>query len=193
MKKNKQQIGLYFGSFNPVHNGHLCIAEYMQTHYPFDEIWFVLSPWNPLKEENEILPELQRLKMLEEALAPFDYMNVSTVELKMPKPSYTYLTLRKLKEKHSEINFSIIMGNDAMLAIDKWKNYQEILDENIIYLYPRNDIELLIISKNSIQTTAPNINISASDIRGKIKMGMSLKGLVPDVVSDIIQKEKYYL
>jgi len=103
------------------------------------------------------------------------------------------LTLRKLKEKHSEINFSIIMGNDAMLAIDKWKNYQEILDENIIYLYPRNDIELLIISKNSIQTTAPNINISASDIRGKIKMGMSLKGLVPDVVSDIIQKEKYYL
>lgn len=185
-------VGLYFGSFNPVHNGHIHIAEYMHIHHSLNEIWFILSPHNPLKEEKDLLPESNRLMMLEMALKPYDFMKISTIEFDMPKPSYTYLTLRKIKKQYREIGFSIIMGNDVMFNINLWKNYEEILDNNTIYLYPRNDIDLLIISKNIIQTKAPSLRISSTDIRNKIKKGESIVDLVPETVYKVIESENYY-
>ncbi len=186
------KVGLYFGSFNPVHNGHITVAKYMHLHYPIDEIWYVLSPQNPLKKAEDLLDEASRLKLLEVAIQPYSFMKTSTIEFEMPKPSYTYLTMRELKKRHPDTFFYIIMGNDVMLSIDLWKNYQEILDENVIYLYPRNDIELLIISKNIIQTDAPSVMISSSDIRKKIKSGESIQDLLPDEVCKIIESEKFY-
>lgn len=186
-------VGLYFGSFNPVHNAHIRIGEYMHSHYPMDEIWYVLSPQNPLKEEKDLLHASQRLQLLETAIKDFSYMKVSTIEFDLPKPSYTYMTLRTLHEKYPKIIFSIIMGNDSMKDINQWKNYSEIINNHIIYLYPRNDIELYVLSKNIIQTDAPKIFISSSQIREKIKIGESIKELVPTEVFKIIQAEKYYL
>ncbi|NLJ81770.1 MAG: nicotinate-nucleotide adenylyltransferase [Bacteroidales bacterium] len=186
------KVGLYFGSFNPVHNGHITVAKYMHSHYPIDEIWYVLSPQNPLKKAEDLLDEASRLKLLEVAIQPYSFMKISTIEFEMPKPSYTYLTMRELKKRYPDTFFYIIMGNDVMLSIDLWKNYQEILDENVIYLYPRNDIELLIISKNIIQTDAPSVMISSSDIRNKIKLGESIQDLLPDEVYEIIESEKFY-
>lgn len=185
-------VGLFFGSFNPVHSGHICIGEFMHMHYSMDEIWYVLSPQNPLKEKKDLLPESKRLYMLEAAIKPYHYMKVSTIEFDLPKPSYTYFTLRELLKTHADISFSLIMGNDAMKNIDKWKNYKEILENYTIYLYPRKDCKLLIDRKNIIQTEAPEIKISSSEIREKIQKGEAVQTLLPNVVFNIIQLEKYY-
>ncbi|MDD3280246.1 MAG: nicotinate (nicotinamide) nucleotide adenylyltransferase [Bacteroidales bacterium] len=186
-------VGLYFGSFNPVHNAHIRIGEYMHSHYPMDEIWYVLSPQNPLKEEKDLLHASQRLQLLETAIKDFSYMKVSTIEFDLPKPSYTYVTLRTLRQQYPNSVFSIIMGNDSMKDINQWKNYQEISDGYMIYLYPRNDIELFIVSKHIIQTNAPKMNVSSSEIRAKIKAGESIKELVPSDVFKIIQSEQFYV
>lgn len=186
-------VGLYFGSFNPVHNAHIRIGEYMHSHYPMDEIWYVLSPQNPFKAERDLLHASHRLELLETALKDFPYMKLSTIEFDLPKPSYTYATLRTLHEKYPDIIFSIIMGNDSMKVIQQWKNYHEIIDNHIIYLYPRDDIELFIVSKNIIQTNAPKMYISSSEIREKIKMGESIKELVPTEIFEVIQSKKFYL
>lgn len=185
-------VGLFFGSFNPIHNGHICIGEFMHTHYSMDEIWYVLSPQNPLKEKKNLLHESQRLQMLEAAIKPYHYMKVSIIEFDLPKPSYTYFTLRELLKTHSGISFSLIMGNDAMENIDKWKNYTEILENYTIYLYPRKDCKLMIDRSNIIQTKAPIKTISSSEIRDKIQKGESVQTLLPNTVFNIIQSEKYY-
>ncbi len=185
-------ISLFFGSFNPIHNGHLNIANYIYNHYQLDEIWLVLSPQNPLKEKNNLLHESQRLLLIEAAIKDFSYIKVSTVEFDLPKPSYTYLTLRTLKKIHPNVSFSIIMGSDAIANIKQWKNYQEIIDNYIIYIYPRSNIELCIKEKNIILTNAPTLTVSSTDIRKYITAKKPLSKLVPEAVNQIIVSKKLY-
>ena len=186
-------VALFFGSFNPLHNGHLSIANYMHNHFPLDEIWLVLSPLNPLKKESDLLPEHQRLKLLEAGIQSYSYFKASTLEFELPKPSYTYYSLREYVKRHPDISFSIIMGNDAMLSIEKWKNYHEIIANYTIYLYPRQKIILPHLPENIISTNAPLQNISSTEIRQKIKHNEPVKHLVPTAVFEIMVKEKYYL
>ena len=174
-------VGLFFGSFNPIHNGHLAIAAYLYNHYALDEIWFVLSPQNPLKNEKNILSKEQRLRMLEAALLPFDNFKASTVEFDMPTPSYTYLTLRKLRKIHPTFSFSVIMGNDAMV-VSNYGKITEIIDNYTIYLYPRNNIRLSIDKENIIITKAPVLPISSTDIRKNISEGKTITELVPKLL-----------
>lgn len=185
-------VALFFGSFNPLHNGHLSIANYMHSHYSLDEIWFVLSPLNPLKNAKDLLPEHQRLQLLEVGIQPYSYFKVSTLEFELPKPSYTYYSLREYVKRHPDFCFSIIMGNDAMLSIEKWKNYQEIITNYTIYLYPRQNINLPPLPENIIPTDAPLQNISSTEIRYKIKHHEAVNDMVPPAVFEIMEKEKYY-
>ena len=186
------KVSLFFGSSNPVHNGHLNIANFMYNHYPIDEIWFVLSPLNPLKNAKDLLPEHQRLQLLKAGIQPYSYFKASTLEFELPKPSYTYYSIREFVKRYPDFCFSIIMGNDAMFCIEKWKNHQVIITNYTIYLYPRQNIILPPLAENIIQTEAPLQNISSTEIRQKIKNNESVKDLLPPAVFEILEKEKYY-
>ena len=133
----KRNIGLYFGSFNPIHIGHLIIAEYMIENSDLDEIWFVVSPSNPLKKKESLLDERQRLYMVNIAIEDDARFRSSDIEFKLPYPSYTCVTLAHLTERYPEKNFSLIMGEDNLENIEKWKNYEFILNNFHIYTYPR--------------------------------------------------------
>jgi nicotinate-nucleotide adenylyltransferase len=161
------RIGLYFGSFNPVHDGHLTIAEYMLEHAPIDELWFVLSPQNPLKNPNELWASEKRLELLKSAIDGRFKMSVCTVEWDMPKPSYTVDTLKKLSELHPNTEFSILMGADNLENIERWKSFEEILKTHKIFVYPRPNITPNAHFKHPNITIfdAPLMDISSTQIR----------------------------
>ena len=172
-------IGLFFGSFNPVHRGHLAIAEYMYQQFPFDEIWFIVSPSNPLKNENDLLNEHKRLELVKAAIKNTPYFAASDIEFQMEKPSYTYLTLRKIHTEYPQHTFAIILGGDSIDEIKLWKNHEEILQNYTLYIYPRTKITENCTEKNVIYTFPPLLNISSTMIREKIKNKEDISGLVP--------------
>ena len=187
------KIGLYFGSFNPVHNGHLIIAKHVINNTDLKQVWMVISPQNPLKKSNSLLNKYDRLNMVQSALEGETKIKTSTIEFNLPSPSFTIDTLAYLKEKHKQHQFSIIMGSDSFTNIKKWKNYEMIIKNYEIYIYQRTgypiqNIEEAIVSK----LEAPLIEISSSAIRKIIKEGKSIRYLVPDVVNQQIKENKYY-
>ncbi len=187
------KIGLYFGSFNPVHNGHLIIAKHVINNTDLKQVWMVISPQNPLKNSNSLLNKYDRLNMVQSALEGETKIKASTIEFNLPSPSFTIDTLAYLKEKHKQHQFSIIMGSDSFTNIKKWKNYEMIIKNYEIYIYQRTgypiqNIEEAIVSK----LEAPLIEISSSAIRKIIKDGKSIRYLVPDVVDQQIKENKYY-
>ena len=185
-------IGLYFGSFNPIHNGHLAIAEYMYRQFCFDKIWFIVSPSNPLKKEKDLLDEHKRLKMLQIAIKNYDYFAASDIEFQMEKPSYTYLTLRKIFTEYPQHNFAILLGGDSIDDIKLWKNYEEILQNYTIHIYPRSQKTGNISGKNIIYTNPPLLNISSTMIRNKIKNKEDISGFVSPDVLQMIENEDFY-
>ena len=185
-------IGLYFGSFNPIHNGHLTIAEYMYQNYHFDTIWFVVSPSNPLKNDAILLDECKRLELVKIAIEDRKYFFASDIEFTMERPSYTYLTLRKIKSDFPENSYSLILGSDNVDEISRWKNCEEILENYIIYVYPRGKKAKILNSKNIIYTNPSLLDVSSTMIREKIKQRESIRDLVPSKVLEIIEKEKLY-
>ena len=187
------RIGLYFGSFNPVHNGHLIIASHIVNNTPLEQVWFVVSPHNPLKNSSSLLNEYDRLHLIQSAIEGENKLRVSNVEFKLPKPSYTIDTLTYLKEKYSGHEFAVIMGSDSYYNIDKWKNYQLLIKNYPIYIYTRAGFE--IEKQKSITITiveAPILGISSTRIRELIKNNKSIRYLVPDVVKDEIERNGYY-
>jgi nicotinate-nucleotide adenylyltransferase len=189
----QKKIGLYFGSFNPVHTGHLIIASHLANNTDLNEVWFVVSPQNPFKKETGLLNERHRISLVKLAIEDEQSLKASDVEFKLPKPSYTIETLIYLSEKYPEYEFSIIMGSDGFQNIEKWKNYEQIINNYSIYIYMRPGFEVTNkYGDNIIQVKAPLLEISATEIRKNIKAGKSIRYLVTDVVMKEIQEKGYY-
>jgi nicotinate-nucleotide adenylyltransferase len=187
------KIGLYFGSFNPVHNGHLIIAKHVINNTDLKQVWMVISPQNPLKKSNSLLNKYDRLNMVQSALEGETKIKASTIEFSLPSPSFTIDTLAYLKEKHKQHQFSIIMGSDSFTNIKKWKNYEMIIKNYEIYIYQRTGYPIQNTEETIVnKLEAPLIEISSSAIRKIIKDGKSIRYLVPDVVDQQIKENKYY-
>ncbi|HMG83935.1 MAG TPA: nicotinate (nicotinamide) nucleotide adenylyltransferase [Ferruginibacter sp.] len=187
------KIGLYFGSFNPIHIGHLIIANHVANATDLQKVWFVVSPQNPLKQSASLLNEYDRLHLINISIEGENKLKTSNVEFALPKPSYTVDTLAYLTEKYPEHKFSIIMGSDSFSNITKWKNYTVILKNYPLYIYKRPGFEIDIsLKKDLVQLDAPLLEISSTRIRELIKKGKSIKYLLPDVVKEEIERNGYY-
>ena len=186
-------IGLYFGSFNPVHVGHLIIANHVLNETELKKVWFVVSPQNPFKSNNQLLDENQRLHLVRLATENDNRIKASNIEFELPRPSFTIDTLAHLKEKYSDNKFSIIMGSDSFQNLDKWKNYLLIVKEYPIYIYKRSGFEITnTYGAKIIELEAPLLQISATQIRNTTKEGKSIRYLVPENVREEIEIRKLY-
>ncbi|MDE3234352.1 MAG: nicotinate-nucleotide adenylyltransferase [Bacteroidota bacterium] len=187
------KIGLYFGSFNPIHTGHLIIASYIANHTDLQKVWFVVSPQNPFKHSATLLNEYQRLKLVQLAVEEDDQLKASDIEFKLPKPSYTIDTLTYLEEKYPQHAFSVIMGSDSLQNFSKWKNAHLILQKFKLFVYERPGFLINVPEEGKIIVVkAPLLEISATLIRNNIKEGKSIRYLVPDVVREEIERSGYY-
>ena len=188
------KIGLYFGSFNPIHNGHCIIANFVLANTKIDQVWFIVSPQNPLKPSTGLLNEYHRLHLVQLAIEGEMGLRANDIEFRLPKPSYTVDTLSYLAEKYPHHAFSIIMGSDSFSNLPKWKNYMHIIEHYPIYIYTRPGHEDVGFYPNADTTVlnAPLIEISATLIRKNVKEGNSIRYLVPDKVLEEITRNGYY-
>lgn len=190
-----KNIGLLFGSFNPIHNGHITLATFILKHKPLDEIWFVVSPLSPFKKSKILLDKNDRLDMVKLAIKPFKKFFVSDIEFKMKTPNYTIDTLYEIKKKYPEDSFSLIIGEDNLENFKNWKDSNLIIENFKIYVYPRNFSKLKPnLNFNTLyKINAPTINISSTDIREFVKKNEDIEGLLSPEVLDQIKKKKFYL
>ncbi len=188
------KIGLFFGSFNPVHVGHLIIANFMATQTTLDKVWLVVSPQNPHKKKSSLARDYDRLHLVRLAIEDNPHLKASNIEFDLPKPSYTIDTLTYLKEKHPEHEFVLIMGGDNLATFHKWKNYEIILKNHEIYVYKRPSYELGDLETHSSVHLfeAPLMQISASYIRKCLKEGWSIEYLVTKPVFEYIMSSHLY-
>lgn len=188
------KIGLYFGSFNPIHTGHLIIAEQVLNYTDIDKVWLVISPQNPLKPSASLLGEYDRLHLVNLAIENSTHLKAVDVEFRLPKPSYTITTLAYLTEKYTDDEFTVIMGSDSFNNLPKWRNYEQLIRDYsfIIYLRPGFPVEKIASGLNARILEAPLLDISASFIRKNIKAEKSIRYLVPDNVCEYIKTNNYY-
>lgn len=186
-------IGLYFGSFNPIHIGHLIVASHIIENVDIDKIWFVISPHNPLKESHSLLNEYDRLHLVNLAIEENNKFRASNVEFHLPKPSYTIDTLTYLSEKFPLEKFSVIMGSDSFQNIHRWKNYEQLIAKYHIIVYDRPGFEITEThGANLTRVQAPLLEISSTFIRKQIKEGKSVRYIMPDAVAKYITESGYY-
>jgi len=187
-------IGLYFGSFNPIHIGHLAIANYIAEYTNLDQIWFMVSPQNPLKPQSSLLTDNYRYDMVYKAIEDYPKFKASNFEFHLPKPSFTINTLTHLEEKYPSHSFALIMGGDNLETFHKWKNYQLIMEKYSIYVYPRAGSPVIIPDtyKNIILVNAPIMEISSSFIRAAIKEGKNMKAFLPHSLWEYIDDMNFY-
>jgi nicotinate-nucleotide adenylyltransferase len=188
------KIGLFFGSFNPVHVGHLIIANHIVQHTALRKVWMVVSPQNPLKPKNTLAKDHDRLHLVRLAIGDNPNLEASDIEFKLPQPSYTIDTLTYLKEKHPTKSFVLIMGGDNLATLQKWKNYEMILEHYEIYVYKRPNYELGELATHPSVTVieAPMLEISATHIRNMIKDKKSIQYLVTEPVLKYIEGSSMY-
>jgi nicotinate-nucleotide adenylyltransferase len=186
-------IGLYFGSFNPIHIGHLIIANHVVENTDIDKLWFVVSPHNPLKDSHSLLNEYDRLHLVELAIKDNPKLRASNIEMHLPKPSYTIDTLTYLSEKFPLEQFSIVMGGDSFQNIHRWKNFETLIAKYPIIVYNRPGFEIADTHNAKLQVLdAPVLDISATYIRKQIKAGKAIRYIVPDNVVQYINENGYY-
>lgn len=198
-------IGLYFGTFNPIHVGHLIIANYMADYTDLDQVWLVVSPQNPLKEKKHLLADYHRLNLVKVAIESNDKLKASDIEFKLPIPSYTINTLTYLQEKYPKHNFSLIMGEDNLRTFHKWKNHEQIIKNHKIYVYPRVLTESEITEVNLHEPNnqffnhpqvvicdAPVMKVSSSFIRRAIKEKRDVRYLLTEPVYKYITEMHFY-
>ena len=191
-----KKIGLFFGSFNPIHIGHLILANYILENSDMNELWFVVSPQNPFKEKKSLLKDHNRLDMVQLAVKNYPKMRASNVEFSLPTPSYTVDTLTYLKEKHPDFAFSLIMGEDNLGSLHKWKNHELLLEKYQIIVYPRIFGEEkkadYLKHENIHQINAPIIELSATEIRNMIKEGKNTRPMLPPEVFEYLDGSSFY-
>ncbi|MBX7094776.1 MAG: nicotinate-nucleotide adenylyltransferase [Flavobacteriales bacterium] len=198
-------IGLYFGTFNPIHVGHLIIANHMADYTELDKVWLVVSPQNPLKEKNSMLPDYHRLALVKTAIEDNPNLLASDIEFELPKPSYTVATLAYLEEKFPQHEFSLIMGEDNLRTFHKWKNHEHIISRHKLYVYPRvlteSEIDELkefhidspfLNHPNVIMCDAPVMKVSSSFIRKAIRDKKDVRYLLTDPVHRYIKEMHFY-
>ncbi|MBC6697063.1 nicotinate (nicotinamide) nucleotide adenylyltransferase [Hymenobacter puniceus] len=189
------KIGLLFGSFNPIHTGHLILAQHMATHTDLSAVWLVVSPQSPYKVGQDLLPEQDRLALAQAATADNELLSVSAVELQLPKPSYTITTLDEIRRLHPGREFVLLMGSDNLLGLDGWRDAHRIRQKFAIYVYPRPGypIDAATTAGANVQVVeAPLLNISATFIRQSLRQGQSIRYLVPDSVLQLIAENRYW-
>jgi len=194
MKKAKSKIGLFFGSFNPIHTGHLMIANYMVEFTDIEQVWFIISPHNPLKEKSSLLADHHRLAMANIAVENDQRFRASNIEFHLPKPSYTIDTLTYLREKYPQKEFILIAGSDTLPTLYKWKNYKELLNQYEFLIYPRPFAEKSPYDDHPHVhfVPAPLIEISSSFIRKGISEGKNMNYFLPDKVWKYIEEMHFY-
>jgi len=199
------KVGLYFGTYNPIHVGHLIIANHMVDYTDLDQVWLVVSPQNPLKKKASLLEDYHRLTLVKVAVENNNKLQASNIEFELPKPSYTIDTLTYIQEKYSEHSFSIIMGEDNLRTLHKWKNYEVLLKNHTIYVYPRalteqerleqepmNGLPHLENHPNIIMCNAPVMKVSASFIRNAIKEKKDVRYLLSEAVYNYVTEMHFY-
>ena len=190
------KIGLYFGSFNPIHIGHLVIANHIAEYSDLNQVWFVVTPHNPFKKKSSLLDNYQRLEMVYRATKDYTKLKPCDIEFNLPQPNYTINTLTYLKEKYPDYEFCLIMGEDNLKSFHKWKNYELILENHHIYVYPR-------VSEHTIETPfdghkkihhidAPIMELSSTFIRNAIKAGKNVKPMLPEFVWEYLDEMNFY-
>ena len=191
---NMPKVGLFFGSFNPVHVGHMIIANFMATQTDLEEVWMVVSPHNPLKPKKSLASDHDRLHLVRLAIGDNPNIKASDIEFSLPQPSYTVDTLSYLKEKYPNRKFALIMGGDNLVTLHKWKNYELLLRDHEIFVYQRPSHDLGELQQHpSIKIMeAPLMQISASYIRKCLKAGRSVQYLVPDAVYQYLEEVAVY-
>ncbi len=198
------KIGLYFGTYNPIHVGHLIIANHMVDSSDLDQVWLVVSPQNPLKNKATLLADYHRLALVETAVEGNSNLKASNIEFNLPKPSYTIDTLTYIQEKHPDYKFSIIMGEDNLRTLHKWKNHEQILKNHTIYVYPRALTHQELLENSQIKETpfkdhpnitvtdAPVMKISASFIRNASREKKDVRYLLSDPVHKYVSEMNFY-
>ena len=200
------KIGLYFGTFNPIHIGHLIIANHLVEYTDMKQVWMVVTPHNPIKKKETLLKDSIRLEMVHLATEDFPKIKPSNIEFKLPQPNYTVNTLAYLQEKYPKNEFSLIMGEDNLKSFHKWKNYEKILQNHDIYVYPRLDAKDQTIKITPLENNylafknhpkvhfieAPIVEISATFIRESIKKKKNVQPLLPDKVWEFIDHNNLY-
>jgi nicotinate-nucleotide adenylyltransferase len=189
-----KRVGLLFGSFNPVHVGHLILAEYFATRTDLEEVWLVVSPQSPFKVGQELLPDIERLKLLRLAVADNLHLRVEEVELSLPRPSYTIATLDALQARHPTHDFVLLMGADNLEGLPRWRAADRLVQEFDLYVYPRPGSALPdLVSFPRVQVVqAPLLDVSATFIRASIQARQSIRYLVPLAVEQEILAQAYY-
>jgi len=194
--KTSKKIGLYFGTFNPIHIGHLIIANHMVEFSDLDEVWFVVTPHNPHKKKKTLLEDHHRLAMVRIAVDEYPKLQASNVEFDLPQPNYTVNTLAYLEEKYPKNNFCLIMGEDNLKSLHKWKNYEVILERYSIYVYPRiseGKVERQFENHEKIKkVAAPIIELSSTFIRQGIKDGKNIRPMLSADVWKYLDEMNFY-
>ncbi len=190
-----KRVGLFFGSFNPIHTGHLIIAEYMADLPDIDQVWLVVSPHNPLKNRSTLANDFDRLHMVQLAIDDNPKLRASNIEFSLPKPSYTIDTMAYLHEKYPEHHFSLIMGSDNLQSINKWKNFNLLLERYTIHIYNRTGSENVKTAENASDIRfhdVPLLGITSTLIRQRIADGCSVRYMVPESVYQFLDGSKLY-
>lgn len=195
-----EKIGLYFGSFNPIHIGHIAIAGYLTEFTDLGQVWFVVSPHNPLKKKETLLPDHQRLHMTRIGIGDNDKLKASDIEFKLPIPSYTIDTLAYLKDKHRGKEFCLVMGEDNLYTLHKWKNIEELINNYSIYIYPRPHairpssklLDNILTTADIHRVDAPLMELSSTFIRDGIKAGKNMSYYVPAETWKYIREMHFY-
>lgn len=192
-----KKVGLFFGSYNPIHIGHLILGNYILENSDLEELWFVVSPQNPLKNKATLLDDYIRLDMVNLAVKNYPKMRASNIEFSLPKPSYTIDTMTYLREKFPDNMFCLIMGEDNLGSLPKWKNYEKLLEQNQIIVYPRVFEEKkkesdYIQHENIHLIEAPIIELSATEIRTMLKDGKNVRPMLPPEVFEYLDGSSFY-